>query len=267
MIQFHKYWSEPDVESIQGWIDCANQLTLPLFEGESGENNLDWYAAAFPMYERNGISWSFWSYKKMACANSPVTFDEPEGWQRIQGCATGAEILRGEAIRILDGFLTSIGQSKRNEAVLRALTKRVPLCLPAEHFDGCMGHSSRQHSADYRVNEPIRIVFANGKIGKVNFDRNAGQPQPPEENLQVLLDAGETVWYRFVAEKRCTVRVLCKGEGNLWMRAGQTTCHERLQADWQVLQCGAEPVHGMLEVRLTCTEGSAVLEQIDVVLS
>ena len=43
------------------------------------------------------------------------------------------------------------------------------------------------------MNEPVRIVFANGRSGKVNYNQNAGQPQPPEENLHVLLDAGEEV--------------------------------------------------------------------------
>lgn len=262
MIQFHKYWSEPDVESLQRFVGCAAELNVPLFEGESGENNLDWYAAAFPMYERNGISWSFWSYKKMNCDNSPVTFALPEGWERIQECANGGTISNIEAIRVFDAFLDSVQNCAHNDSVIRALTKRAPICLPAEHFDTCVGHSSRHGTAEYRMGEPVRIVFASGKSGKVNFDRNAGQPQPPEENLNVLLDVGEEVRYRFAATADCVVKVLCRGQGELWLHAGGCTSLYRLAETWQTLQYKAMPVDGMLDVGMTCTAGMAILEQV-----
>ncbi len=265
MLQFHKYWSEPDVESIRRFMDCAARLNLPLFEGESGENNLDWYAAAFPMYERHGISWSFWSYKKMGCDNSPVTFAQPEGWERIQACASGGSILVVEARCIFDALLTSIQSATRNDAVVRALTKRAPIRLPAEHFDACVGHSPRQGTAAYRMEEPVRIVFADGRGGKVNFDRNAGQPQPPEENLCVLLDAGEEVRYRFAADGPCTVSVLCKGMGDLWLHANGATGLHMLMEKWQTLQCKATPEGGTLEVTLTCTKGVVTLEEVSAV--
>jgi len=262
MLQFHKYWSEPDVESLRSFIDCAARLNMPLFEGESGENNLDWYAAAFPMYERNGISWSFWSYKKMNCDNSPVTFALPEGWERIQDCANGITISKVEAKGLFDVFLDCLQNSTHNDAVIRALSKRAPICLPAEHFDACAGHSSRQGTAEYRMGEPVRIVFESGKSGKVNFDRNAGQPQPAEENLLVLLDAGEEVRYRFAADVSCRVNVLCRGQGEFCLRAGESTNVNKLGDAWQTLQCIGFPENGALDVCLTCITGEAILEQV-----
>ena len=128
LLQFHKYWSPPDVESLRPFIDCAQALGMPLLAGESGENNLDWYAAAFPMYERHGMSWSFWSYKKMACDNSPVTFAMPEGWAHIVQCAAGGALPRDEAIPIFDAFLANVASATHCPAVIRALTKRAPIC-------------------------------------------------------------------------------------------------------------------------------------------
>ena len=266
MLQFHKYWSEPDVESIRRFMDCAARLNLPLFEGESGENNLDWYAAAFPMYERHGISWSFWSYKKMGCDNSPVSFAEPEGWDGIQACTSGGSVPAAEATRIFDALLANIQAATRNDAVICALTKRSPICLPAEHFDACAGHSSRHGTAAYRIGEPVRIVFADGRDGKVNFDRGAGQPQPPEENLYVLLDAGEDVRYRFAADGPCMVSVLCRGVGDLWLHTNGATSLHKLTQEWQTLQCKANPKVGVLDVTLACTDGTATLEQVCVAL-
>jgi len=265
MLSFHKYWSEPDAESLRPFLDCAKALHMPLLQGESGENNLDWYAAAFPLYERLGISWSFWSYKKMDCANSPVTFAKPAGWEQIQACAAGESIPRDKAIRILDGFLDCVRSGARNDAVIRALTRRAPLCLPAEHFDACTGHSSRVGTAAYRISEPVRIVFADGRSGAVNFDRKAGEPQPPEENLHVLLDAGEEVRYGFDAGDACLVTVICRGPGVLLLLAGGEKVFARLTPQWQALQCKAAPTDGTLAVRVTCTEGEAALEQVSVV--
>jgi endoglucanase len=262
IIQFHKYWSEPDVESIRVYMEWASKLNVPLFEGESGENNLDWYAAAFPMYERNGISWSFWSYKKMDCDNSPVSFAMPDHWAKIQACAQGGSIPMAEAQGIFDALLQNIQNAAQNDAVIRALTKRAPICLPAEHFDACAGHASREGTAHYRMNEPVRIQFADGRRGKVNFDRNAGQPQPPSENLFVQLTAGEEVRYHFAVSGACAVRVLCKGQGELWICAGGTTVCHRLAADWQTAACVVPYTGNTLVVTLACTRGIAALEQI-----
>jgi hypothetical protein len=65
MLQFHKYWNDPYEASIQGFLDIRERLQVPLYMGEGGENNLDWYTAAFPMLESKEISWNFWTYKKM----------------------------------------------------------------------------------------------------------------------------------------------------------------------------------------------------------
>ena len=50
MLQFHKYWSSPDEESLEQYINLGKKLNLPIFMGEGGENNLDWYTGLFPMY-------------------------------------------------------------------------------------------------------------------------------------------------------------------------------------------------------------------------
>ena len=43
MLEFHKYWSNPDKESLLQYIDVGKRLNTPIWMGEGGENNLQWY--------------------------------------------------------------------------------------------------------------------------------------------------------------------------------------------------------------------------------
>ena len=106
VLEFHKYWSDPDEESLAPFVETAKRLNVPLWMGEGGENNLQWYTYAFPMYERLGIGWCFWAYKKMEVPNSPATFEKPEGWDQITAYLDGGERPAPEAAQaIFDRFL------------------------------------------------------------------------------------------------------------------------------------------------------------------
>ena len=81
--QFHKYWSLPDTKSIQQYIAFRNAHDVPLFLGESGENDLDWYWAAYDLFENHNIGWLFWPWKKMDTENTPYSIQKPEDWDKI----------------------------------------------------------------------------------------------------------------------------------------------------------------------------------------
>src|SRR5581483_570457 len=65
MYTFHKYWMEPNRASIQEYLDFRDRYNVPVWLGESGENNDDWIAKFRTLLEQNGIGWCFWPYKKM----------------------------------------------------------------------------------------------------------------------------------------------------------------------------------------------------------
>ncbi len=212
VLEFHKYWSNPDQESITAFIETSARLGIPLFMGESGENNLDWYTTMFPLLERLEISWSFWSYKKMSCKNSPITFDKPDYWHKIEhwaeqnqaflqgkGPITGDPIEPSEAQAIFNHFLESIAHPKVNEEVVNSLLRKVTLSIPAEAFDRYEAASDkvRGEGADLRSCDPIDILFENGKTGEVDYKRHNGASQPEEERLIVALKQGESVSYDF----------------------------------------------------------------------
>ena len=237
VLQFHKYWNHPDKESLQVFQNYAERLQVPLYMGEGGENNCEWYAMAFPLYESLQIGWSFWTYKKMDCKNSPVSFAMPEEYEEliayIEHRGTDHEGIdrksadhdasdyectfsRERAVEIFDCLLYCIRHPVQNYEVIHALKREVPFCIPAEGYDECVIVHDRIPGADFRRSDPVTILFVNGKTGKVDFQRMGGEEQPEEENLQVLLREGDTLSYLFTAKAPgVKIEVTTEGVGEL----------------------------------------------------
>jgi hypothetical protein len=217
MLQFHKYWNNPDREGLQDFIRTADTLSVPLFMGEGGENNCDWYTTVFPLYEQLNISWNFWSYKKMACNNSPITFDIPEDWKELIGWICGTSHLdRTRAVEIFDQFLYNIRNPRINRNVIKALKRELPVKIPCEAYQEYHIYSTRMPGAEIRMADPVTILFENGKTGEVNYKRYGGEDQPEEENLVVQLLSGDSVGYLFSSNKEeLELTVIADGKGNL----------------------------------------------------
>ncbi len=91
-LSFHKYWTPTTQESIEPFLKLREQYDMPLWNGESGENNNDWYARAVTLQERNGIGWSWWPLKKIGPGN-PLEIKAGPDYRRL------AAYLRGEGER------------------------------------------------------------------------------------------------------------------------------------------------------------------------
>ncbi|MBS1598095.1 MAG: cellulase family glycosylhydrolase [Bacteroidetes bacterium] len=113
---FHKYWTPVKQEVIQEYIDFRNKYNVPIYCGETGENNDSWVMDFRKLLEQNNIGWHYWPYKKMNNTAGIITFDTPVGYQEIILYADTAKV-NFEAIRkfrpkdinavkkALDGFL------------------------------------------------------------------------------------------------------------------------------------------------------------------
>jgi len=193
-LQFHRYWSAPDEESLDGYRLAAGRLDVPLYLGESGENNLEWYTAMFPLCERLNIGWSFWSYKKIACENSPVTFARPDGWDALmERIRSGAAMPKEKAQRIFDEFLSCISTPIFNNRVIGALTRTPPFVLPCEAFDESRILSERILGAELRPREKASLIFCDGHNGEPDYRRLKGETQPQSENIIVRLYHGDEI--------------------------------------------------------------------------
>ncbi len=204
LLQFHKYWSNPDKPSIEKYLEYRERLQMPIFMGEGGENNLLWYSGIFPLYERHGISWNFWSYKKMDCTNSPISFSIPEKWQVVLDCITQGKLLSKEqALVAFDQFLEAVSTcTKVNKAVFRALKREIPLAIPAEQFTSSHILTARIPGigAFVRMDEKAAVLFCDGHSGDVDFRRYGGEDQPEDQLLCVQLQRGEWLSYTVFTE-------------------------------------------------------------------
>lgn len=82
VVSFHKYWNKNDIASIQKFLDIRNKYNIPLWLGESGENNNQWYRDAIQLMESHDIGWCWWPLKKIG-TNNPFEVKMPSGYREI----------------------------------------------------------------------------------------------------------------------------------------------------------------------------------------
>ncbi len=257
LLQFHKYWNNPDAESLSPFLQLSDRLNVPLFMGEGGENNCDWYTTAFPLYERLNIGWSFWSYKKMDCMNSPVTFAVPQGWNELLEWIDESKKLEPDrAVWIFNNFLDCIRSFRINREVINALKRELPLRIPCEAYQDYRITSPRIEGAELRMSEPVSIIFENGRTGKVDYQRMAGEEQPPEENLLVQLAPGHSLGY-LVRNHKEALEVTLKADGKGQLLLSLKDREEAVAIDgnreYRTKLSGIPS--GQRELWLICTEG------------
>ena len=81
-ISFHKYWNKNNVASIRKYLKIRKKYKVPLWLGESGENNNQWYRQAVHLVESHDIGWSWWPLKKVG-TNNPFEVKMPPGFKKI----------------------------------------------------------------------------------------------------------------------------------------------------------------------------------------
>ncbi len=209
MLQFHKYWNNPDTESIQPYLDKREEWQVPIYMGEGGENNTDWYAGAFRLFEDHNISWNFWTWKKMGKDNSPCKVRMPYGWERLvdylQG---GSKPDAAEAEQILWDYLHNLAfeQCDYQPQVTRSLFRRPEVRIPAI-FYGYRGEgisysvkNKVEHSLGFRTQDGTDIRFVASERTAPNFEHGKGQAWQADELLYVNIAADDWLAYEFTVQ-------------------------------------------------------------------
>jgi len=80
---FHKYWTSPGKEVIQDYIDFGNKYNVPIYCGETGENEDAWVEAFRKTLDSNNIGWHYWPYKKLDNTKGIVSFNKPAGYDSV----------------------------------------------------------------------------------------------------------------------------------------------------------------------------------------
>ncbi|RPH94723.1 MAG: glycoside hydrolase family 5 protein [Calditrichaeota bacterium] len=166
LYQFHKYWTPPDSKSLEPYLSFRTQYNVPLWEGESGENTLDWYWAAFQLYEDHNIGWLFWPWKKMDTENTPYSIVKPQNWDALVKYGQGGEKpTSDQAAAILQELIENIKLENcvYFPTVVNAIFRRIPARIEAENF-GHLGEGISfalvepdKNAAVYRTSEPVPI--------------------------------------------------------------------------------------------------------------
>ncbi|MEK8130573.1 cellulase family glycosylhydrolase [Paenibacillus filicis] len=204
LLQFHKYWNNPDTASIQTYLDKREELNAPLFMGEGGENNINWYVGAFQLFEDHDISWNFWTWKKMDTDNSPYSIRKPQGWEQLVAYLNGgARPSAEEAERILQEYLDHLPLDRCDyyPEVVNALLRRAPVRLPAI-FYGYQGEGLGYHVGEpvthqlgFRQDDGTDIRFVHSERTLPNFQHGGGEAWTEDEKLCVHLKAGDWLAY------------------------------------------------------------------------
>ena len=82
VVSFHKYWNKNDEASIQKFMDTRDKYNVPLWLGESGENNNEWYREAIQLMESYDIGWCWWPLKKIG-VNNPFEVKMPASYSAL----------------------------------------------------------------------------------------------------------------------------------------------------------------------------------------
>ncbi len=83
MYTCHRYWCDTLQANIQDYVDFRDSVNLPLYMGETGENNDQWIGAWTRLMNKNNIGWTYWPYKKMRRSSCMRTIPAPENWDIV----------------------------------------------------------------------------------------------------------------------------------------------------------------------------------------
>ena len=82
-LSFHRYWIENTYDTIAPFIDLGAQYNVPIWMGESGENDNQWYFDAVELLEENNIGWAWWTWKKLESDSGSYSVTPPDGYQTL----------------------------------------------------------------------------------------------------------------------------------------------------------------------------------------
>ncbi len=274
ILQFHKYWSPPDRPSIQRYMDVGRALGLPIYMGEGGENNLDWVQTAFQLYDDNGISWTFWTWKKIDTLTSPCSVNAPSGWNEIAEYAAGkgakpdCERAQETLTELLDAI--PLSQCTYRHEVISALFRRPPLKIPAFGFGfrgpgESYGTSSAAPLPGFRNDDMVTIRRARETDrGEPDWNRTGGLVRAAADELLVRLGAGDWVAYEIMIATPARLEIVVVSRPSLAVSIDG--------ADVAVENPGDEFVRGTTDrlsagrhlVRLTGLSGGNLVHSIEV---
>jgi len=135
---FHKYWTKPTQAVIQPYINFRDKYNVPIYCGETGENNNEWISTFRATLEENNIGWHYWPYKKMDNERCIIQYKRPAGYDAI--------------IRYTDSVKKNFGDIRKFRpsdmiAVKKALEEFVDNCF----FNNCIFNKEYMEALGFKT--------------------------------------------------------------------------------------------------------------------
>lgn len=83
-ISFHKYWNPTTKDSLKNYLEFQDIMDAPMWLGESGENSNQWFIETIDLCESLGISWNWWTHKKMDNITNIYNIRKPKNYELLQ---------------------------------------------------------------------------------------------------------------------------------------------------------------------------------------
>ncbi|MCF7850390.1 MAG: cellulase family glycosylhydrolase [Candidatus Marinimicrobia bacterium] len=85
VLAFHSYPPSSTQNGIQRWDDLRKKYDVPLWHGETGEQNPPWeiYKRSTEFLERSNIGWNWWTHKKFELSRQPWSIPRADGFNQI----------------------------------------------------------------------------------------------------------------------------------------------------------------------------------------
>jgi endoglucanase len=109
VLSFHKYWNPNTDTAIRSFLELREKYNIPIWLGESGENNNTWYKEAIHLMESHDIGWCWWPLKKIG-TNNPLEIRMNPEYRKLVDFwnGKGPRPTEKEAGEALDGLLKDI---------------------------------------------------------------------------------------------------------------------------------------------------------------
>jgi aryl-phospho-beta-D-glucosidase BglC (GH1 family) len=125
VMSFHKYWNPNTPEAIARFTALRDKHRLPIWLGESGENNNQWFRDCVTLMETNHIGWAWWPHKKVESGSCVLTVKRPAGFKQVvdywngRGSRPSREVAAWGLFELAENL--KAGNCRTNLDVVRAL--------------------------------------------------------------------------------------------------------------------------------------------------
>ncbi|GHT77373.1 hypothetical protein FACS189463_3590 [Bacteroidia bacterium] len=247
VISFHKYWTYNAEKEIEFALKMREEQDAPLWVSESGENSNAWFNDALRLFDKHGIGWCWWTYKRLGLT-CPMEVKMPAGYKELlqYWSGKGEKPSRESASQVMNQLLENykiantvfhkdyidalFRQTQSDEAIpFKKHQLKKSLTMAAVDYD--LGRSGIAYhdadSANYRSSTQVSIPWNHG-----NVYRNDGVDISEDSIAGYCVgrtEAGEWLQYTIEVEKAGKYSITLRAShsetsGELYLTVnGQTT--------------------------------------------